>query len=158
MIATWIVKEMDRILEKARFRKLNRTYYEDLERLHTILVPTGLRVLEIGSGLGDLLASVKPGFGMGVEADTKLCEASKLRFPDLNFLNQDPGTVTPESIGVIEPFDIIVLSNELNYIEDVQRLLAGLGSFSHPRTRLVLSFHNWLWQPILKAVAPLRVV
>jgi hypothetical protein len=151
MIATWIVKEMDRILEKARFRKLNRTYYEDLERLHTILVPTGLRVLEIGSGLGDLLASVKPGFGMGVEADTELCEASKLRFPDLNFLNQDPGTVTPESIGVIEPFDIIVLSNELNYIEDVQRLLAGLGSFSHPRTRLVLSFHNWLWQPILKA-------
>ena len=23
--------------------------------------------------------------------------------------------------------------------------------FCHPRTRLVVSFHNWLWQPMLKA-------
>ena len=30
-----------------------------------------------------------------------------------------------------------------------------LEAFCHPRTRLVVSFHNWLWQPLLKAAEQL---
>ena len=51
-----------------RFRQRNRTYYDDLARLHRLLVGENLRVLEIGCGLGDLLASVKPAHGVGSSA------------------------------------------------------------------------------------------
>ena len=56
----------------------------------------------------------------------------------------------PENIGNPDPFDIIVINNTLNTIKDVHELLKKLTVYSHNKTRLVISFHNWLWQPFLK--------
>ena len=64
-----------------RFQQRNRAYYNDLRRLHQQLVAPGLRVLEIGCGLGDLLASLKPGLGVGVEAEPALAAAAQARHP-----------------------------------------------------------------------------
>ncbi len=134
-----------------RFRQRNRVYYDDLVRLHRLLVGEGLRVLEIGCGLGDLLASVKPGHGVGVELDPQLAQAARERHPQLRIVAADAETITPESIGETQPFDVILLPNTLNTLQDVQGVLERLEPFCHPRTRLVVSFHNWLWQPLLKA-------
>ncbi|MEB3271179.1 MAG: glycosyltransferase [Synechococcus sp.] len=134
-----------------RYRQRNRVYHEDLARLHRLLVADGLRVLEIGCGLGDLLASVRPGHGVGVELDAELAEAARQRHPQLRILRADAETITPESIGEAAPFDVILLPNTLNTLQDVQGVLERLEAFCHPRTRLVVSFHNWLWQPLLKA-------
>jgi len=46
------MQEMTRVSIKERFYQRNRVYYEDLHRIHSFLVPEGLRVLEIGSRLG----------------------------------------------------------------------------------------------------------
>ena len=59
------------------FHQRNRAYYEDLGRLHHLLVGPGLRVLEIGCGMGDLLASVRPVHGVGVELDPALARAAQ---------------------------------------------------------------------------------
>ena len=134
-----------------RFRQRNRVYYNDLARLHRLLVSEGLRVLEIGCGLGDLLASVKPAYGVGVELDPELARAARERHPQLRIVAADAETITPDSIGETQPFDVILLPNTLNTLQDVQGVLERLEAFCHPRTRLVVSFHNWLWQPLLKA-------
>jgi len=134
-----------------RFRQSNRVYYEDLARLHRLLVAEGLRVLEIGCGLGDLLASVHPGHGVGVELDPQVAEAARQRHPQLRIVCADAETISPASIGESEPFDVILLTNTLNTLQDVQGVLERLEAFCNPRTRLVVSFHNWLWQPLLKA-------
>lgn len=134
-----------------RFRQRNRVYYNDLARLHRLLVGEGLRVLEIGCGLGDLLASVKPAYGVGVELDPELARAARERHPQLRIVAADAETITPDSIGETQPFDVILLPNTLNTLQDVQGVLERLEAFCHPRTRLVVSFHNWLWQPLLKA-------
>ena len=133
------------------FHQRNRAYYEDLARLHHLLVGQGLRVLEIGCGMGDLLASVRPAHGVGVELDPALARAAQERHPQLRIVCADAETITPESIGDQEPFDVILLPNTLNTLQDVQGVLERLEAFCHPRTRLVASFHNWLWQPLLKA-------
>ena len=138
-----------------RFHQRNRAYYDDLERLHQLLVAPGLRVLEIGCGLGDLLAGLKPGHGVGIELDPQLAEAARARHPELRVISADAETITPESIGEREPFDVILLPNTLNTLHDVQGVLERLEAFCHPRTRLVVSFHNWLWQPLLKAAEKL---
>jgi SAM-dependent methyltransferase len=138
-----------------RHRQRNRIYYEDLARLHRLLVADGLRVLEIGCGLGDLLASVRPGHGVGVELDAELAEAARRRHPQLRILCADAETITPESIGEAAPFDVILLPNTLNTLQDVQGVLERLEAFCHPRSRLVVSFHNWLWQPLLKTAEAL---
>jgi len=138
-----------------QFHQRNRAYYNDLARLHQLLVAPGLRVLEIGCGLGDLLAGLKPGHGVGIELDPQLAEAARARHPELRVIAADAETITPESIGEAEPFDVILLPNTLNTLHDVQGVLERLEAFCHPRTRLVVSFHNWLWQPLLKAAEQL---
>ncbi|MFZ9621620.1 MAG: glycosyltransferase, partial [Prochlorococcaceae cyanobacterium] len=138
-----------------RFQQRNRTYYKDLRRLHQQLVAPGLRVLEIGCGLGDLLAATAPAAGVGIEADAQLAAAAQARHPQLRIVAATPESLTPELLGTSEPFDVIVLSNSLNTLADVQAVLERLEAFCHPRTRLVISFHNWLWQPLLKAAEAL---
>lgn len=133
-----------------RFQRRNRAYYEDLKRLHRLLVAPGLRVLQIGSGTGDLLAALEPACGVGLDADAVEVEAARSRHPELTWLTLDPADLSAERLGTGEPFDVIVLTNALNTLADVQGLLERLEGLSHPRTRLVVSFHNWLWQPVLK--------
>jgi SAM-dependent methyltransferase len=141
--------------QQLRFRQRNRAYYDDLERLHRLLVPTGQRVLDIGCGMGDLLAGLKPGHGVGIELEPELAKAAQRRHPQLRILAADAETISPSSIGESEPFDVILLPNTLNTLGDVQGVLERLEAFCHPRTRLVVSFHNWLWQPLLKAAEQL---
>jgi len=113
-------------------------------------VPSGQRVLEIGCGLGDLLASLQPSHGVGIELNPELVAAAQARHPQLRILAADAEAITPGAIGEREPFDVILLPNTLNTLADVQGVLERLEAFCHPRTRLVVSFHNWLWQPLLK--------
>ena len=134
-----------------QFRRRNQAYYQDLERLHQLLVAPGLRVLEIGCGLGDLLAQLQPSHGVGIELDAEVAAAAQQRHPELRILAIDAETISPEAIGEPEPFDVILLPNTLNTLRDVQGVLERLEAFCHSRTRLVVSFHNWLWQPLLKA-------
>jgi SAM-dependent methyltransferase len=141
--------------QQLRFRQRNRAYYDDLERLHRLLVPTDQRVLEIGCGMGDLLAGLNPGHGVGIELEPELAKAAQQRHPQLRILAADAETISPTSIGESEPFDVILLPNTLNTLGDVQGVLERLEAFCHPRTRLVVSFHNWLWQPLLKTAEQL---
>lgn len=143
--------------ELERFHRRNRTYYEDLERLHQLLVAPGLRVLEIGCGLGDLLAATRPAHGVGIERDAAIAAAARSAHPELRIVCAEAASLDPAAIGEREPFDVILLANTLNTLEDVQGVIERLEGFCHARTRLVLSFHNWLWQPLLKAAETLRL-
>ena len=133
-----------------RFQHRNRAYYDDLSRLHQLLVAPGLRVLQIGCGSGDLLAALRPAVGVGLDVNADELAAARLRHPQLKLLDLDPADLRAETIGEQDPFDVIVLTNTLNTLGDVQGVLEGLESMSHPGTRLVVSLHNWLWQPLLK--------
>lgn len=126
--------------ENARhYQRLLRGYYQ-------FLVPPGKHVLEVGCGLGDLLAAVKPSRGVGVDFSAEMVRLARERHPALEFVVEDAAEY---SSG--EPFDYILLSDLVNDLEDVQRVLARLQSLAHARTRLVLNFFNYLWQPVLKA-------
>ena len=133
-----------------RFSRLNRTYYKDLYRIHRLLVPEAARVLQIGCGNGDLLASLNPKFGVGIEENPNLAAAALQRHPSLTVHQIEINTIDQQSLNNPGSFDIIILTNILNLLPDVQNLLQQLETFSHERTRLVISFHNWLWQPVLK--------
>ena len=120
-----------------RPREQNRHYHRLLQNYYAFLVPPGLRVLEVGCGLGDLLAAVKPARGLGLDFSPPMIDLARRRHPNLEFQVAEAGQFSSE-----ETFDYIILSDLVNDLPDVQWLLERLRAFSQPRTRLVLNFFN----------------
>ena len=127
-----------------RVREAKRHYHLLLKRHFSFLVPPGLRVLELGCGLGDLLAAVRPARGVGVDFSPAVIDLARQRHPELEFHAADAQEFSTE-----EKHDYILLSDLVNDLPDVQALLTRLHRFAHPRTRLVINFFNNLWRPVL---------
>jgi SAM-dependent methyltransferase len=112
---------------------------------YAFLVPPGGRVLELGCTLGDLLAAVKPAYGLGVDFSPKMIELARQRHPQLEFRTGDAA-----EFSASEQFDHLLLSDLVNDLPDVQAVFERLRAVSHPRTRLVVNFFNNLWRPLLR--------
>jgi SAM-dependent methyltransferase len=137
-----------------RWHRRNRYYYDDLARLHRFLIPTGSRVLEIGCGTGDLLAATQPKVGIGVDISPMTINIAQRNHPQLRFYCADVETLTTQSMGLgpDEPqtFDYIICANAASYFSDIQTVFARLKPFCQPQTRLIITFHNYLWEPVLQ--------
>jgi SAM-dependent methyltransferase len=108
-----------------------------------------MRVLDLGCGDGDLLASLKPGRGVGVETDAALIQEARKSHPELEF--RHPG----DALGPQDKFDYILLSDLVNYLPDVQAVLERLQRHSYQHTRIVLNVFNHLWRPLVSAAQKL---
>ncbi len=133
-----------------RPRESTRTYQQLLRSYYTLLVPPRRRVLEVGCGIGDLLAAIKPAQGLGVDFSPAMLGLARQRHPQLQFQLADAATFSST-----ETFDYIILSDLVNDLPDVQDVFARLHSVARPSTRLVVNFFNNLWRPVLGAAAAL---
>jgi SAM-dependent methyltransferase len=128
------------------WKRKNRYYHDSLERILRFHVPAGSSVLEIGCGTGDLLHSLAPKRGVGIDISPKTLEIARSRYPDLTFLEGDA-----EDLPLSETFDYVILSDLVGYLEDVQKAFEELQKVCHPRTRIIITYYNYLWEPILRA-------
>ena len=128
----------------ARPQEEKRYYHQLLRRYFHFLVPPGMRVLEIGCGIGDLLAATEPAYGVGLDFSEPMLEIARERHPKLRFLHGEDLVALDG-----EDFDYIILSDLVNDLSDVQDLLEQARARAHSRTRLVVNFFNNLWRPIL---------
>ncbi|HEY5996885.1 MAG TPA: bifunctional class I SAM-dependent methyltransferase/glycosyltransferase family 2 protein [Candidatus Deferrimicrobiaceae bacterium] len=131
--------------QDVRWKRKNRYYYESLERIVGFHVPAGASVLEIGCGPGDLLNALAPSRGVGIDISPAFVARAKAKFPHLDFIAGDA-----ESLPVDETFDYVVLSDLIGYLDDVQRAFDELRRVCHPRTRVIVTYFNYLWHPVLK--------
>lgn len=133
-------------VERWRYR---RAYYHDrIADLARSVIRPGLRVLDIGCGLGDLLAALAPARGLGVDLSPALVERARRRHPGLEFRVGDAQAIG-ETIGG-EAFDAIVLSNVIGEVSDVWRVFRSAREVARPETRLLVVYYNWLWEPALR--------
>ena len=124
-------------------------YHRQLEELYAFLIPAGKRVLEVGCAQGDLLAAVRPARGVGIDFSQEMVRQAENRYPELHFVCADAHEI---SAHLYEPFDFIILSDLVNDLWDVQKVLGEVARLSDPRTRVVLNFFSKLWE------FPLRLV
>jgi SAM-dependent methyltransferase len=128
--------------------KRNRFYYEDDVRTMRFLVPEGLKVLDLGCGTGRLLAALKPSVGVGVDLSPAMIEVARAEHPHLAFVVGDIEAPTVLA-GLEGPFDIIVLSDTIGFLIDCEETLRALHPLCGPHTRIVVSYFNRLWEPVL---------
>src|SRR5215475_621578 len=65
-------------------------FFHDEDLLYLkFLIPEGARVLELGCGAGDLLAALRPSFGVGVDFSAGMMAEARKTHPDLTFVAGD---------------------------------------------------------------------
>ena len=154
------IKKMDKLSEKKQkmmefmdktaperdsWINRNKYYYKNLTKLFRFIIPEGSDVLEIGCGTGAILNSVNPKKGVGIDISSKMIEIAKNKYKHLQFFQADA-----EKITIDEKFDYIIISDTLGYLEDIQNAFKELWKVSRPDTRIIITYHNFLWQPLLK--------
>jgi SAM-dependent methyltransferase len=116
-------------------------YHRRLRDVYSLLVAPGLRVLEIGAGTGDLLAALRPSRGVGVDFCPEMLRVARDRHPELTLLEQDAHNLSVEG-----PFDVVILSDLVNDLWDVQGVLDRVRSVSMPSTRLIINTYSRAWE------------
>jgi SAM-dependent methyltransferase len=135
-----------------RWRRRNRYYYDWLDRIYEFVVRPNSRVLHVGCECGDLLAAVKPSYGVGVDADPQAIELAKKRFPHLKFHVQDP-----HQLQLDEKFDYILICNSLGLWHDIQEVLERVRPLTSESTRIVITYYSYLWEWVLRLGSLLRI-
>jgi SAM-dependent methyltransferase len=128
--------------KRDRWRGLGGWYHQRLEQVYRFLVSPGQGVLEIGCGTGDLLAALQPEHGVGIDFSEEMIRRARQAHPGLKFRQLDAHDLS----NLQGPFDIIIFSDTVNDLWDVQAALQQVRRLCTPRTRLILNFYSYLWQ------------
>jgi SAM-dependent methyltransferase len=140
----------DRIAEWRSERVAAHHYYsQELRSLVSSLVLPGSRVLEVGCGLGDLLAALDGPRRVGVDLSPRMIELARQRHPelDLRVADAERGPL-PEG-----PFDVVVLSDAIGHFGDIQVALERMKGLLAPGGRVVITYYNFVWEPVLSLAA-----
>ena len=127
------------------WRARNPGYHESIGLLARFYVPRGARVLEVGCGTGDLLASLEPSEGVGIDLSAAMVARAAGRHPHLEFHH---GAAERLDLPGRE-FDYIILSDLVGYLFDIRGALERLRTVSHPRTRIIINWYSRVWQPVV---------
>jgi SAM-dependent methyltransferase len=142
--------------ELDRWRAFNSAYHDDDNKFMRFLIPPGKRVLELGCGRGDLLAALKPAYGVGIDFGAATIAKASARYPHLDFVLGD--VEAPETLATIEgPFDYIVIADTIGMFEDIDGTLRLVHQLCAPSTRIIISYYSHLWEPVLKLAEALRL-
>ena len=122
-----------------------RSYRRLLAGYYNLLIPADTSVLEIGCGDGELLAHLRATRITGIDISAAQLAHVRTRLPGATFLQQ-----SGEELDLPGTFDVIIVSDTLNFAADVEQLLARLQRVATPQTRLLLNSHNNLWYPLFR--------
>jgi 2-polyprenyl-3-methyl-5-hydroxy-6-metoxy-1,4-benzoquinol methylase len=136
-----------------RWERVRRYYQNRLGGIYEFLIPPGARVLDLGCGQGDLLARLKPSRGVGVDLSAEMIELARARHPELTFIQADA-----HGLELNEQFDVIVCSDLVNDVWDVQQLFRVAAAHSHRGTRLILNMYSRVWELPRRAAEKLGLV
>ncbi|MDP3431657.1 MAG: glycosyltransferase [Bacteroidota bacterium] len=131
--------------KRDKWKKRNRFYQKTIEKQFSFIIPEGSTVLELGCSTGDLLNSVKPGKGIGVDFSPTAINIAKQKYPHLEFYLADAHDFTP-NVSI----DYIIVSDLITSLWDVQAFFRRLRTYVTPRTKIIISSYNHLWEPFLK--------
>lgn len=133
------------------YKQKNWFYYAHLKKLLTKLIPRNKNVLEIGCATGDLLASLKPRKGYGIDISSEMIRIAKSKqfSKKLHFSTQSVIKFKNKKL------DYIFMSDVIEHLEGPQKMFNQIAQIMRPSTILVNTMINPLWEPVLMAAEKL---
>ena len=136
------IEHWDRVARSAERHGFGARYYHRrLTEIYQFLIPEGRRVLELGSGTGHLLASLRPSLGVGVDFSDAAVSGARRAHPKLEFICADA-----HEIELGRQFDFVILSDLIHDVWDLETILKRVARLCTPRTRVIFNSYSRLWE------------
>lgn len=133
-------------------KEKNGFYYQSLIRAVAAVVPPGKRILDIGTGTGEILNALAPAQGCGVDLSSAMIQKAREKFPQLRFF-----AGSYESLDLGAGYDFILLLDVIEHLQSPEKLFGNLKKFCGPGTRIVLTMANPAWEPFLHLLEKLHL-
>jgi SAM-dependent methyltransferase len=141
-----ILQHFDTLADsRIAYRKSKRYYWNSITRYCDYFLHPDYSVLEIGCGTGELLAQIKGSRKVGIDFSEQMIANAQKQFPEIEFR-----TMNANDIGIEETFDVVILSNLIGWLPDVQACLHEVKKVCQPRTKIIVTYYNFLWEPLIK--------
>jgi len=127
-------------------------YQKRISQIYQFNIPPGQVVLEIGCGSGNLIASLKPSYGLGIDISEKMISHAQNFHPEINFQRS-----TQLNQVSSHKFDFIILSDTINDLWDVQEMFESIHKLLKPDGHIILNFYSRLWEFPLRAATALNI-
>jgi len=143
MAKTAVEKHFDKVASSYDSGKNKYSfYYSNLKKLLASLIEKNKCVFEFGCGTGDLLTSLNPKRGYGMDISPQMIAIAKVRHKDnknLVFSTQLPKV----------KFDYIFLSDVIEHLEKPENNFDEMANLMKPKAKLILTMANPTWEPLL---------
>ncbi len=145
-----VVERIDDIAASRERRSGFRSYYQaEIQRLLASMVPPRGNLLEVGCGLGDVLAELRADRRVGIDVSPRMIALAKERHPELELFVAD--AESPDLRTLLGgQFDTIVLTDVVGLLDDVQLAFERLTPLLAPGGRFIVTYYSFGWAPLLK--------
>lgn len=134
------------------YREKRSYYWNDIVDYCNFYIQSHESVLEIGCANGDTLSKLNGTRKVGIDFSEKMIEEAVKAHPGISFHHMNA-----EQISLEEKFDVIVISNSIGFFEDIQSVFEQVRGVCHERTRIIITYYNHLWEPLLKLAERLGI-
>jgi SAM-dependent methyltransferase len=133
--------------KKRKKRFFSSYYWNEISNYTNYFSHEDSSVLEVGCGSGDLLASISGSLKTGIDFSSEYISWAKEKHKDkkINFLLMDAN-----NIELNQTFDLIIISNLIGFVDDIQNVFEQIKKCCHPNTKVIVQYYNSIWEPLIK--------
>ena len=135
------------LAKKRKQRRFANYYWNEITNYCKYFSHDEGSVLEVGCGNGNLLANINGNRKVGIDFSEEYIAWAKEKYTQSNieFLVMDANT-----IALNEKFDLIIISNLIGFVDDIQNVFEQVKTCCHPNTKVIVQFYNSFWEPAIK--------
>ena len=130
--------------KRKKIRNRHRYYWNDITRYIQYFVHENASVLEVGCGTGEMLNELVAAQKTGIDYSPEMINVAKQSFPNL-----DLRVMNANNLEIEGTYDVVILSNLIGFVDDIQHVFLELKKVCHPNTKVIVSFYNSTWEPLL---------
>lgn len=137
----------NRLGKRRKERGISAYYWNEIKHYCNYFSHEDSSVLEIGCGSGDLLASIAGSRKVGIDFSEEYISWAKDKHKDQNI---EFHVMDANNITLSETFDMVVISNLIGFVDDIENVFEQVQKVCHPNTKIIVQYYNSLWSPVIK--------